>query len=402
MSLTAESPTTVINQTNSYPHNAIADERLTVAFGYDGNLAYNSGVSNYVLTLGNYLTGRGHDVHYFVARTEVDEPNTHVLAKTVNIPSNGSVYPQALPARRKFVEEVFDDVKPDIFHSQLPFQPFVTGHGVHCIGPEVAKVGTFHTLAETTVSKAYTWAMARFIRKSLADFDTTFAATAPLQEQVKHYFDIEPARLALPVNVEKLSSGVKMPEYDDDRVNLVFIGRLDPRKGCQNLLGALSLLNKDTIGQIRLLVAGDGPLRKELQAASYKNGLDNTVTFLGNVTPEEKPDILATSDIAIFPATKSESFGLVIAEALAGTSGIVVGGDNPGYRSVLEDQREALFDPTSPASMSVFIKNLIHNDTLRDKIRSRQQTLVANYDIKTIGPIIEDTYIQSVNKRRRV
>jgi len=401
MPLTAESPHfTNPGIDSGHLHNGLASEQLTVAFGYDGNLAYDSGVSNYILTLGDYLAGRGHDVHYFVARTEIDQPNIHVLAKTINIPSNGSVYPQALPARRKYVEGIFDQVRPDVFHSQLPFQPFVSGHGINHMSPETAKVGTFHTLAETVISRTYTRAMARSNRKNLKNFHATFAATPPLQEQVKEYFDIEPTQLALPVDAAKLAAGIKMDEYDDDRLNLSFIGRLDPRKGCHHLLGALSLLDTDTRSKIRLLVAGDGVMRDELKNTTNTSGLEDTVTFLGTIAPDAKPDFLATSDIAIFPSTKGESFGLVLAEALAGTSGIVVGGNNPGYRSALANQREALFDPTSTANMAAFIKNLVRNDALRDKIRSRQQALVKEYDIRTIGPMIEATYLQAVNERQ--
>jgi glycosyltransferase involved in cell wall biosynthesis len=92
---------------------------------------------------------------------------------------------------------------------------------------------------------------------------------------------------------------------------------------------------------------------------------------------------------------------LVIAEALAATSGVVVGGNNPGYQAALGYQREALFDPTSPAAIAEFIKNLVTNDALRDQIRNRQRCLVADYDIRNIGPTIENAYLQAAHERQR-
>jgi phosphatidylinositol alpha-mannosyltransferase len=377
------------------------NDKLCIAFGYDGNLSHNSGVSNFVLTVGDYLSERGHDVHHFVARTELHASNIHALARTVNIPSNGSVYPQALPAARASVEAEIDAVQPDVFHSQLPFQPWVTGHAIKRLGSTVARIGTFHTLAETPVSKMYTRLLARMNHAQLAEFDMTFAATPPLQDQVSDYYGIRPSLLALPVNVEKLSVSKKMSAYDDEKLNLAFIGRLDPRKGCQNLLGAMSLLDAGIKNSTRLLIAGDGPLRSEMETTVNEHNLEESVHFLGTIPPEAKPDFLATSDIAVFPAIKSESFGLVIAEALAATSGVVVGGNNPGYQAALGYQREALFDPTSPAAIAEFIKNLVTNDALRDQIRNRQRCLVADYDIRNIGPTIENAYLQAAHERQR-
>lgn len=378
----------------------VAVDKLTIAFGYDGNFTHNSGVSSYALTVGNYMASQGHDVHYFVAQADIDRSDVHVLTRTVAIPSNGSMYPQALPANRSAVREQFDAVRPDVIHSQLPFQPLVSGQGINHVGPEVAKVGTFHTLAETPVSKAYTWLMSRSNRKQLLDFDATFCATSPLQDQVRRYYGVKATLLPLPVDVENLSSGKRIPEYNDDKLNLGFIGRLDPRKGCHHLIGALSLLDRDTRNHVRLLIAGEGPLRASIESAVIEHKLEDTVNLLGNIPPEAKPDFLATTDIAMFPATQGESFGLVLAEAMAGTQGVVVGGDNPGYRSALGHQEEVLFDPTSLHGTADFIKNLVHNEILRNKIRSRQQELVKNYDISVIGPVIEETYRQALRARK--
>lgn len=378
-------------------HSDVASESLKITFSYDGNLHPYSGVSNYVLTLGEYLTSRGHQVSYMVAESQIDSPDVRAVAKTVSLPTNGSRSGESLPASRKLLAETLEELAPDVLHSQLPFNPMVSGRGFRYLSPEAARIGTFHSLPETTASKMAVRAVAQLTKGRIAQFDQTFSASTALQEQVARTYGVNSALLPLPIDVAKLEAGTKMNEFDDDKVNLVFLGRLEPRKGCHHLLGALSLLDSDTRNHIRLLVAGTGPMGSQLKRYTVDNNLQDTVEFLGNVSPEDKPNLFATSDIAVFPAVSGESFGLVLAEAMAGTNGVVVGGNNAGYRDALEHQKEAIFNPTDYAETAVFLKSLIKNDVLRQRIKATQKRLVKDYDVSVVGPVIEGAYMHALN-----
>ena len=118
-----------------------------------------------------------------------------------------------------------------------------------------------------------------------------------------------------PVHV--VSNGIRLPGYDPERQQrveelrrklldgkrflLVHVSRLSHEKRPQDLLeimASLSLLR----GDARLIVAGRGPLQRELEQRAAKLGLTDTVRFLGHVPEEDKQDLLAAGDLFLMPS----------------------------------------------------------------------------------------------------
>ncbi len=112
----------------------------------------------------------------------------------------------------------------------------------------------------------------------------------------------------------------------------------------------------------------------------------------GFVPEEEKAAFYGAADIAVFPASGGESFGIVLTEAMASGAGVVVGGDNPGYRSVLGDRPETLVDPRDTAGFASKLARLIDDEALRVEIRAAQSERVREFDITAVGPRIEALY----------
>ncbi len=101
------------------------------------------------------------------------------------------------------------------------------------------------------------------------------------------------------------------------KLRLLFIGRLDPKKGIENLLDTMKLLEEDTT--IRLTICGSGKLKYEgsLKEKTKALGLlGKSIHFAGHVDGEDKRNILLNSDVCVAPSY-SESFCMVVAEALA-------------------------------------------------------------------------------------
>lgn len=98
-----------------------------------------------------------------------------------------------------------------------------------------------------------------------------------------------------------------------ETVNLCFVGALTRGKGIWEFLRAISLLShKEKIGQV--CIAGDGPLRPELEA--FAATLEVPVFFLGSIRREEINRLYERSDLIVLP-TVSEGFPKVVAEAAA-------------------------------------------------------------------------------------
>jgi glycogen(starch) synthase len=103
------------------------------------------------------------------------------------------------------------------------------------------------------------------------------------------------------------------------------VGRLSPEKGVETLLEAMSHL-KAQHPTVRLMIAGDGPLRAELQATAGRLGVAETVSFLG--FRHDARAIMRQADIVVHVPV-IEGFGLAVLEAMAAARPVVVN-DCPG------------------------------------------------------------------------
>jgi glycosyltransferase involved in cell wall biosynthesis len=117
----------------------------------------------------------------------------------------------------------------------------------------------------------------------------------------------------------------------EDRLSILFLGRLIKNKGPMEALQAFARLESSAA---RLAFAGDGPMRSQLVRAAARLGVADSVTFLGRV--DDIPDLLATSDVLIRPS-HTEGQSLAILEAMA--SGVCVIASNiPANTALIEHE----------------------------------------------------------------
>lgn len=147
---------------------------------------------------------------------------------------------------------------------------------------------------------------------------------------------------------------------------------------------------------VELFIAGDGPQRQLLDNLCVKLKIANKVTFLGFIDEADKANLLASADIACFPSLYGESFGIVLIEAMAAGSKIVLGGNNPGYSSVLDQQPMLLVDPNDIAGFARRLQTLLKPSKQIDDLHQWQLETVAQYDIKIVGRKILNVYGQAI------
>ena len=173
------------------------------------------------------------------------------------------------------------------------------------------------------------------------------------------------------------------------------MGRLVKRKGAQNLLEAFSLLI-ETLPDAELVVAGDGPERQHLEELAGKYSIAERVKFVGFIDESAKADLLASANIACFPSLYGESFGIVLIEAMAAGAKTVLGGDNPGYRSVLNRQPKLLIDPTNTEEFAKRLQELLSDEKLSAQLHEWQNQTIAQYDVSQVGNQIVDIYRSAI------
>lgn len=137
---------------------------MRVALVLDDTLDRPDGVQQYVLTLGRWLAGRGHEVFYLVADSKRhDMPGVHSLGRYVSTHFNGNAVRTPLPVSPARIKGVLDEVRPDVLHVQMPYSPWLAGRLVTAAAPGVAVVGTFHVLpfgkAQVASNRLLRWAL---------------------------------------------------------------------------------------------------------------------------------------------------------------------------------------------------------------------------------------------------
>jgi phosphatidylinositol alpha-mannosyltransferase len=180
-------------------------------------------------------------------------------------------------------------------------------------------------------------------------------------------------------------------------VNLLFVGRLDPRKGLQYLLRAFPEVHRRTRGRARLLVVGNSYLRPRFEAM-VSPALRPHVRFMGHVPSHDLPRWYATGDIFVSPATGHESFGIVLAEAMA-SGRCVVASDIPGYRTVFEPGVNAMgFPPGDVQALADALVKLVEDEALRRRIGGLGRVRATDFAWPKVTDRIERVYREAVGR----
>lgn len=361
---------------------------MTIGFVLDDSLDKPDGVQQAVLTTGEWLRSQGHEVHYLVGRTErTDIENVHSLARTLRVKFNGNTMGTPLPASNSQLKGFFNSHHFDVLHVQMPYSPFFAAKIIK-LAPKTTKIiGTFHILPYTKFSSIATKQLARFLRSSLKRFDAFVSVSEPAAKFAKASFGISSIVIPNPVTTSNFI-GAKGAEENSAIKQIVFLGRLEERKGVLELIKAYkALLEIDTkqIEKTKLIIGGKGPLKDTVHSLLMSLPRGAQTEQLGFIPEVEKAKLLASADVAVFPSTSGESFGIVLVEAMAAGSGIIIAGNNPGYTSVLGNKPELLFNPRDVREFSEKLAWALKNTTETKELGKWLHDQVDLYDVATVG-----------------
>ncbi|MBX4201504.1 glycosyltransferase family 4 protein [Candidatus Saccharibacteria bacterium] len=371
-----------------------SDQKLKVGLVFDDSLDSNDGVAQYVKTLGRWLSDQGHTVSYIVGETKMKSwagGGVYSLSKNLKVQFNGNSLSVPLLASRTSISNALADKDPDVLHIMMPHSPLMAQRVINRASNRTAVIGTFHVFPASWSARYGGKLLRLSYGRGLGRFNSFVSVSAAAQSYAKKSFGIESEIIPNPVRVSSFSSSNTKPEPN----KIVFLGRLVKRKGCEQLIEAFSLLSAK-IPDARLVIAGDGQQRQYLELKAKKLNIGANVKFLGFIDESNKPDLLASASVACFPSLYGESFGIVLIEAMAAGSRTVLGGDNPGYRTVLGDQPELLVDPTNKQKFAEQLEKLLTDKRLVEKLHEWQINSLEQYDIQTVGERIVNLYRSSI------
>jgi phosphatidylinositol alpha-mannosyltransferase len=234
------------------------------------------------------------------------------------------------------VAAIVEKERFDVLHFHEPLMPALPMTMLKM--STTANVGTFHAFARSNLGYYYG---RRWLEPYLAYLHRGIAVSEPAREFLNQYFPEFPLRV-IPngIDVNAFKPGLTpIRHLRDGSVNILFVGRLEKRKGLGDLLRAYEFM-QPRMPKSRLIVVGDGPLRGKVEAYISRHRLPNVV-MAGYVPDSVLPRYYCSADIFCAPATGAESFGIVLLEAMA--SGLpVVATEVEGYMSVLEPGRDSM------------------------------------------------------------
>jgi phosphatidylinositol alpha-mannosyltransferase len=376
---------------------------LTIGFVLDDTLDTPDGVQQYILTLGAWLSAQGHTVHYLVGETKrTDIPNVHSLSRNVQVRFNGNRMSIPMAASSRQIKQLLKDVRFDALHIQMPYSPFMSGKVLRYADPTTAVIGTFHIAPYGQKVILANRLLAILLRRSQKRFDSVVSVSPAAQEFARMTYGITSTIVPNVVEVARFK-GAKPMYAEKTIVQIMFLGRLVPRKGCDVLLQAIDkLVQRTDIRPFHVYIGGRGPLEANLRAYVAKQRLEKYITFTGYVAEGDKPSFYASADIAVFPSMGGESFGIVLVEAMSTSRTLVLGGDNPGYRGVLGGRAELLFPTNNPYVLADLLATYMQNPIERQELITWQNKELAQYDVAVVGTKLVKEYNQALHQRTNV
>ncbi len=363
--------------------------KIAMVSPYD--FTWPGGVTAHVAQLARELGRSGHEVQVLAPHSpsrESQDADLHVpLGRSVPLPSGGSIarvslswwlYPKVRALLRK---EQFD-----VIHLHEPMAPILP----LCVleFSDSVNVGTFH---------------ASYARQHL--YRITHPIIKRWQQRLHGNIAVSPAARryvnnALPGDYEIIPNGIDfkhfstdvapMPQYQDGKINILFVGRLEKRKGLRYLLEAYGKLKWD-LPNIRLIVVGPGnPDKESYRVLSSQNLQD--VEFVGLVSYDDLPRYYASADIFCSPATGAESFGIVLLEAMSAGKPVVAS-DIEGFRGVMTHGEQGLLVPKKDSNaLAEALGMLARDPELRRKLGGNGNRLAKEYRWEVVAGRVEAYY----------
>jgi phosphatidyl-myo-inositol alpha-mannosyltransferase len=378
-------------------------QKLKIGFVLDDGLDKPDGVQQYILAIGDWLQSQGHEVHYLVGQTSrTDIVGVHSMSRNVRVRFNGNRLTMPLPTSKRRLRKFLQSEQFDILHVQVPYSPFM-GHQLIMTAEQsqTAIVGTFHIAPNNRLVSLGNRGLGLWLHSSLKRFDTMLSVSPAAADFARRTFGMVSEILPNVIDYQRFHTAQPLEQYTGNRLTVLFLGRLVPRKGCLLLLKAVTeLARRPGLPDFRVIICGTGPLERQLRRHIADYHLENIVELVGFVTEKAKPRYYASADISVFPSSGGESFGIVLLEAMASGQAAILAGDNPGYRSVVGSKPELLFDSRNASELTVRLETYLQDTNKRREIQRWGAEFTKQFDVTVVGRKLLDVYVEALHKRR--
>ena len=359
--------------------------RIGICAPYD--LGREGGVNSHIRAQARALRALGHHTVVFGASSAPLEDGEIALGGSHSIVIGGTATGLGLdPRARGQVIALFRDERFDVVHVHEPLMPLAPWFAVrHSPAPLVA---TFHVHREQghLWYPKFRWLLNPMMRR----IDVRLAVSDAAQRTVAQTFPGEYGIVPNGIDADRFRRPAPRPaELRDVSRCVLFVGRLEPRKGVSHLIQAMAIVRQTAPG-VALVIVGDGPDRPALEALA--GAAQVTAIFTGRVSDDALPAFFQAADVVCSPALGGESFGIVLLEAMAASRPIVASRID-GYKELLANTECArLAKPGDPSALAGAIAGLMGDAAARIALGANGAAAAHQYDWALIGRRLESIY----------
>lgn len=368
------------------------------------NIHKPGGVQEVVLSLKQGLAKRGHEVkiitpyprkHEVELDPDIIYAGTSVDFRTLSFSDTTSQVSSTADAEH--VDAVLAEEDFDVLNFHEPWMPLLSRQLLQ--RSNSVNIATFHSkVADGLMNRSILKVVNPYLTSVLKYLHVLTAVSDSGALYVSGMTDKSITIIPNGIDLSKYSRKRSTAASEADE-SVLFIGRLERRKGVKYLLQAFQLLSQDN-PSLRLIIAGDGPDREKLELLAEDLKLQN-VSFLGFVSEELKLKLLQEATLFCSPALFGESFGIVLLEAMA-TDTVTVAGNNSGYSDLMQGVGGlSIVNPQDTPEFARRLEMMLHEPTLRKVWQDWAKDYVKQFDYPQIVAQYEALYHDTLQEYGR-
>ena len=352
------------------------------------------GVKRHILGLFKEFKRRGIETKIIAPRRKRNEDygkDVILLGTSFPLPFSGGVSDLGINFNPLAIETTLRREKFDVLHFHNVGFPSTLQILTSPYASKTLNVLTFHANVKgSEIIKNFPFLLS--IVKKIVDWKIDgVIGVAPLNlEPFKKY---KKPKVVIPngIDLEIFNPNVpKIEKFLDGKINILFLSRIEKRKGLIYFLKAYKVLQKK-FQNLRLIVCGEGPLKEKMEKWVEKNKLKEVI-FEGEIKEEEVVRYYNSCDVFCAPAIFGESFGLILVEAMACQKPVVAFA-NEGYFQFLKDKKGGILVKNRDwKELAKKLEILIKDEKLRKKMGKIAQKEAQNYSWEKIADRVLNFY----------
>ncbi len=372
--------------------------RICLVSPYDWS--FPGGVNSHISNLAREFMRRGHEVLAVAPssrETGEEPPWVKIIGhSSIGLPASGSVANVSMSYNLgPRVKRLLSRSEFDVVHMHEPFQPLLPFQFLRY--SRSTNVATFHAAREGG-SRLYAYSKP-LIRPWWPRIHGRIAHSYAALRMIGRHFPGRYRIIPSGVNYSAFAEAEPFPEYLDGKRNILYLGRLEKRKGLPTLLEAYARVRRELPDCRLIVVGGDGGLMAAARRYVARERLEDVV-FTGFAPAEHVPRYYKTADVYCAPNTGAESLGLVLLEAMAAGTPIVASRIE-GFADVLTDEQEGLLvPPRDSAALAGALLRLLRDAAMREEMGRRGAVTAQAFTWERMAGLVLAYYHEVIDRRQ--